>query len=137
MEYPDHYKNRLDWIRRRRTLRQDMTRAEKLFWWQVRNKQLGYRFRRQFNIGRYIVDFYCHALKLIVEIDGYTHDYPKQKLYDEYRTKYLERLGFTLIRFEDLEVLSDTERTLTYLVGVMDGLKKSGDDAPELAEYIR
>ena len=56
----------------RRILRQQPIRAEKILWQKIRMKQLGYRFRRQFGIGKFIVDFYCPKLKFAIELDGGT-----------------------------------------------------------------
>ena len=67
-----------------------MTEAEKLLWSKVRKKQLkGYQFYRQKNIGNYIVDFYCPAAKLVIELDGGQHYSPKGKEKDKRRDAYL------------------------------------------------
>ncbi len=65
-------------------LRQKMTTAEKLLWQRLKENQLGYRFKPQHPIDIFIADFYCHALKLVIEVDGQIHDH--QKDYDEGRT---------------------------------------------------
>jgi len=103
-------------------LRRESTNAERLFWIQVKNKTLGYKFRRQFNIGRYIVDFYCHELKLIVEIDGFTHDDEDVQKKDVLRQRYLEDLGYKMIRYTDDQVLNDTEATIQDLKNKCDEL---------------
>jgi len=78
-------------------LRQSMTPAEALLWAKVRNNQLGVKFRRQTPIGHYIADFYCHELKLIIELDGHHHQ--EQVEYDHIRTDYFQAQGITLMRF--------------------------------------
>ena len=58
----------------RKLLRAKATTGERLLWWRIKNKQIGHLFRRQFNIENYIVDFCCVKLRLIIEIDGYSHE---------------------------------------------------------------
>ena len=65
----------------RKNLRKQEVESEKILWWKLRNRQLGdYKFRRQFGINKYIVDFYCPKLKLAIEIDGATHSTKKEKV---------------------------------------------------------
>jgi len=71
-------------------------------WSRIKNKQLGYKFRRQHSIGNYIVDFYCSDKKIIVELDGGQHN--DEKEYDDKRTRYLNSLGLNVLRFWDNEV---------------------------------
>jgi len=71
---------------------------------------LGYRFKRQKLIGNYIVDFYCSRLKLVIEIDGESHRFKFPK--DAERQEWLEELGITVLRFDDLQVKQDIERTI-------------------------
>jgi very-short-patch-repair endonuclease len=89
---------------RRRELRRNQTDAEKVFWAQVRNRQFnGIRFFRQYSLGPYILDFYCPAAKLAVELDGGQHNQGKNKEYDEFRSEYLKAHGIEVIRFWDNE----------------------------------
>mgnify|MGYP006298791947 CR=1 FL=1 len=74
------YNARPEIFQRAKMLRKNMTVTEKLLWEKLRNKQLGVRFKPQHPIGRFIVDFYCHQSKLVVEVDGEIHD--QQKEYD-------------------------------------------------------
>lgn len=87
----------------RKILRKAATPQEVILWSRLRKNQLGYQFRRQHSIGFYIVDFYCAKKKLIIEIDGSQH-IEKQKEHDKERDKYLENLGFTVLRFWDSEI---------------------------------
>ena len=94
-----------------RLLRKNSTDAEKRFWSQLRNRGLnGWKFRRQFPIGQYIVDFECHELKLIVEVDGGQH--AEQEFYDIRRTEYLQLKGYQVVRFWNNEVLGNLEGVL-------------------------
>jgi len=94
----------------RRALRHSVTPAEKLFWSKVANRQFqNLRFRKQHGIGNYIVDFYCPKLKLIVEIDGDTHATEINVKADKKRAKYLESLGYKVIRYQNRDVLNNTQ----------------------------
>jgi len=88
--------------------KQSMTKAEAWLWKFVLSKRqmLGYGFRRQRPIGNYIVDFICLKLKLVIEVDGYSHLLAENELKDEVRQKFLESIGYTMIRFKDEMVLN-------------------------------
>ena len=92
---------------RRRGLRNNCTETEKLLWEKLRKSQLGLKFIRQYSIGNYVVDFYCPQKKLAVEIDGEIHI--KNKIYDDYRTRWLDATGVKVIRFRNDEVEEDLE----------------------------
>ena len=97
----------------RRKLRKQMTAAEVALWLMIKNKQLdGERFLRQFSIGHYVVDFYCHKHKLAIELDGEVHSSEDRQTYDKKRTDYLNSVGVTVLRFENFEVLQYPTRTL-------------------------
>ena len=86
-------------------LRATMTSSESLLWDELKgNKLLGYKFRRQHPIGNYIVDFYAHKLKLVIEVDGKYHEKEKQKKLDTNRTEFLEFNGLKVIRFKNKDV---------------------------------
>ena len=96
-----------------RMLRSDSTRTENLIWLHVRNRQIaGCKFRRQFQIGNYVLDFYCVEKKLAVELDGGQHTDEKQKIYDQKRTDYLESQGVKVLRFWDNEVWENLDSVL-------------------------
>ena len=96
-----------------RQLRKNMTEAESFLWQRIRRKKLkGRQFYRQKNIGNYIVDFYCPSAKVIVELDGGQHFTQEGAREDQVRDKYLESLGFTILRFSDREVFKDIEGVL-------------------------
>lgn len=93
-----------------RNLRNNMTDAERLIWSKIRRKQIeDKQFYRQKNIGSYIVDFYCPSGKLIIEIDGGQHYGPAGMKKDRERDLYLQKLGFTVLRFSDIDVLKNIE----------------------------
>jgi very-short-patch-repair endonuclease len=94
-----------------RALRKNQTDAEKLLWYRLRNRQLAdCKFRRQQVIGPYIADFLCLEPKLIIELDGGQH--ATQQDQDQQRTRFLESLGYKVLRFWNHEVLNDTDAVL-------------------------
>lgn len=102
-----------DLIGKARDLRKVMTEAEKVLWVKLRGKKLGgFKFRRQHPIIHFIADFYCHEVKLVVELDGGIHDDPEIKEYDINRTAEIERLGIMVIRFSNKEVFEKLDRVL-------------------------
>jgi very-short-patch-repair endonuclease len=93
-----------------RNLRINMTDAEQLIWSKIRKKQIDdFQFYRQKNIGHYIVDFYCPKGKLIVEVDGGQHYETAGIKKDRDRDLYLHGLGFTVLRFSDIDVLKNID----------------------------
>lgn len=97
-------------------LRKRMTKAERLLWEELRNKKFqSLKFRRQNPISRFIVDFYCHQLKLVVELDGEIHQRKNVRENDKIREGELVEFGLTVIRFGNEEVLNDTSEVLKKL----------------------
>jgi very-short-patch-repair endonuclease len=88
-------------------LRKNMTDAEKSLWKRINKSQLGVRFKAQHPIDIFIVDFYCHQCKIVVELDGAIHK--SQKEYDEGRTAELESWDITVVRFKNEDVLKNIE----------------------------
>ena len=91
---------------RAQTLRKNMTKEERRLWYEYLHNY-PYRFRRQVTVGAYILDFYCAAAKLAVELDGSQHCEPAERLYDEKRTAYLNSLGIYVLRFSNMDVLQN------------------------------
>ena len=100
-----------------KAMRHEPTEAEKRLWNCLRNRTLnGHKFSRQVPIGNYIADFVCRERKLIVEVDGETHDDMK---YDERRTKFLEQMGYKVIRANNDDVYKNLDGVLqTILVNL-------------------
>jgi very-short-patch-repair endonuclease len=92
-------------LQRSRELRQEMTPAEKILWNELRGNKLEAHFRRQQVIAGFIVDFYCHAAGLIVELDGGVHD--KQIEEDAQRDKVLKEMGLRIVRIRNDEIVRD------------------------------
>ena len=85
------------------TLRRNPTKEEALLW-NCFLKKYPLQFRRQYVIGEYIVDFYCHKAKLVIELDGSGHYEPETMEKDQIRTQYLESLNLLVLRFTNLEI---------------------------------
>ncbi|GAG50687.1 unnamed protein product, partial [marine sediment metagenome] len=98
-------------------------RAERELWQRLRNRRLDYKFKRQFGIGRYIVDFYCPELKLVIEVDGATHTTDKELQYDKIRQKYLESLGLTVKRYLNSDIKNNMHEVLNSIVEACNKLK--------------
>ena len=95
-----------------RQLRAQANTAEEILWRFLRGKQLSLKFRRQFSIGNIIVDFYCHAARLVVELDGWTHDSEKTQKKDSAKQKFLESKGYSVLRIKNEEMFGDIEIVL-------------------------
>lgn len=95
--------------------RKNPTEAEAVIWNVLRAKNLGVRFRRQHPINDYIADFVCLSHKLVIEIDGGYHTDEKVILSDEERTSYLEKDGFTVVRFTNEQVMLDIDNVIEFI----------------------
>ena len=94
--------------RRARALRREAPFPERLLWSRLRAKHAGgLQFRRQHPLGPYIADFYCAAARLVIELDGISHD--ERAAYDAERTRFIASQGLRVIRFSDDEVIRDVD----------------------------
>ncbi len=94
----------------RRMLRKNQTFTEKIVWLYLRNRATdGYKFRRQYSVDRFVLDFYCPELKMAIELDGSVHDVPEQKEYDAERQKYIEKFGIRFVRIRNEEIAGNAE----------------------------
>ena len=94
-----------------RQLRKNSTLAEVLLWLKIKQRGFGVQFHRQVPLLEYIVDFYCHELLLVIEVDGDSHNFKDE--YDAKRQKELEVLGITILRFSDTDVKQNIFSVLT------------------------
>lgn len=116
-------------LQRVRALRSSATEAEKLLWGKLRSGRLGEaKFRRQVWIGPYIADFYCHAAKLVVEIDGSHHN--DQVEYDSVRSQFLSERGLRVLRFWNNGVLQDLNTVLEAIRAELNTLVPSPSHFP-------
>ena len=110
----------------RRSLRSHMPQAEVILWSKLQRRQLGgYKFRRQYGVGKYIVDFYCPKLKLAIEIDGPSHFVEGAKARDEFRQKYIEGFGIRVVRFTNEDVRRNLYGVLARLGEVIEERKRA------------
>ncbi len=105
-------------------LRKESTPAERKLWALIRNDQLGVNFRRQHAIGKYIPDFVCIQKKLIIELDGSQH--LEQEEYDQGRTKYLESLGYKVVRFWNNDVTKNIDGVILVIMQAMEDVSDKG-----------
>ena len=96
-----------------RSLRSNMTDAEQHLWQYLRRKQInGWQFYRQKPLGAYIIDFYCAAAQLVVELDGSQHFEVDHQQADQQRDAFLQSLGLRVLRFDNRQVLLETDAVL-------------------------
>ena len=100
-----------------RNLRSNMTEAERLLWMRLRRKQLqGVQFYRQKPIGNFIVDFYAPAADLVIEVDGCQHLESEHRIRDKLRDEFLAERGLTVLRFDNLQVLCETDAVVEQIL---------------------
>ena len=101
-----------------RVLRKRMTDAERLLWRHLRNRELGgWKFKRQYPVGPFIVDFICVEKNVVIEVDGGQH--AENEELDLQRSAYLNKMGYRVLRFWNNEVLQETEAVLTAMFAIL------------------
>ena len=94
-----------------REMRKEPTDAENILWQELRGHKLNrLKFRRQHSIDKFVVDLYCREKKLIIEVDGEIHDSQKEK--DSLRQKFLEEIGYAVLRIKNEEIINDLKKVL-------------------------
>ena len=110
IEYPMYFGAKPDMFVKAKELRRTETEAERQLWTKLhKNQLLDLQFRRQHPINRFIADFYCPKIKLIIEVDGGIHEIPEHKAYDIGRSEILNDFGIKVIRFTNEQVINDIE----------------------------
>jgi len=89
-----------------------MTKAEIILWAKLKSKNLGFKFRRQFGVGPYIIDFYCPKLRFAIELDGDVHAFKSVKYKDQVRQKFLESKNLYIKRYWNSEVLNSCDSVI-------------------------
>ena len=103
-----------------KSLRRGMTRAETLLWRYIKAHHLdGVQFRRQTPIGPYIADFCSHRMRLIVEVDGESHDYDERQAHDARRDNWFVSQGYRVLRFTNDDVLQNLEGVVAVIAGAL------------------
>ena len=99
-------------------MRKRPTAAEDALWLILKDEQfVQYKFRRQHPIARFIADFYCHGLRLVIEVDGGYHILQEQKAFDSFRDEDMAALGISVLRFTNDDILQNADRTKS---GILD-----------------
>lgn len=106
-------------------LRTSMTPSELALWEELKGKKLGLKFRRQHPIGHFIADFYCHELKLVVEVDGEIHQQKDQAEYDQGRDYEMKELGLNIIRLSNDQIRKDINGSVNKIKDKCQKLQKS------------
>ena len=106
-------------------VRKRITDAEKILWSHLKSRIMGFKFRRQHPIGGYVADFYCHKVKLVVEVDGLIHREPHTKENDKLRDQDLTKLGCHIFRVSNEEIYSNIEMVLEKLETKVDELYRA------------
>ena len=118
------YFNLYKYKTKRQDLRNESTKAEQMLWAKLKNGNLlNFKFRRQHGIGRYIADFYCPKLRLVIELDGDSHISEDAIEYDRIRTEYFNSQRITVMRFINTYVYRNVN-------GVLEEIKKYIEDHP-------
>jgi len=111
-----HLFNIASHLQLRRGLRSNQTDSEAYLWSVLRDRRFrALKFRRQYGIGKFIVDFYCPSLRLAIEIDGRHHFQPPQRHYDIMRDAWLNAHGIRVMRFSNIDVTENRNEVLTYI----------------------
>jgi cyclase len=95
-----------------RLLRRNETEAEKLLWSKISHKQIGVKFRRQHPLYEYVVDFYCHSHRLVIEVDGPVHKMEGVNFDDSVRSEAFKEFKIEIIRFTNDEILLEIEKVI-------------------------
>lgn len=116
--FMDFIFNNPKYKQRRKELRNSLGLPEIILWNQLKSSKLGVKFRRQYGVGLYVIDFYCYEKHLGIELDGETHNNNLAQQYDKIRTDFIEQHNIKIIRFQNLQILNN-------LNGVVEEIKKN------------
>ena len=113
-------------FQRAEELRKNPTEDEKLLWKHLKSNQLGVRFKRQHPIWLYIADFYCHELKLVIEVDGSIHNLKEVMEHDNIREEDIVSFGIKVVRFNNSEIRNQIESVVNKIRDIINELKTNG-----------
>jgi len=117
-------------VYRARQLRREMSVPERMLWQVLRQRPNGVKFRRQHPIGPYVVDFCCLNARLVIEVDGFSHDTGNRPVRDEIRTKFLTESGFRVLRVSAKRILADAIGTAEAIVARAESPLHRPSDGP-------
>lgn len=109
-------------------LRGRMTQAEEILWNVIKINDWHIKFRRQHPISNYIADFYCHQVKLVIELDGGYHENKEVKIYDAARENEIKSFGVRVLRFKNEEVLNNIERVMATIGDLVLEIKNDAEE---------
>ncbi len=113
-----------------------MTEEERILWLKIRKKQvLGLQFYRQKPIGKFIVDFYCPQIKLVIEVDGSQHYEEEGEQKDKDRDRYLQSSGLRVLRFSNYDIRSSLENVVDHIYNIAEKHKKKSPSYPPFAKW--
>lgn len=123
-------------LQKRKRLRNNATKAEIILWKYLKNSQLkNIKFRRQYSIDQFVVDFYCPEIKLAIEVDGKSHFKEDQIPYDIERENYIKSFGIHFLRFTNEEVYKNIDSVLTQISLMVKDLKSLKVTTPQSPPY--
>ena len=132
MKYKMHFGAKAPLFQRAALLRHNPTPAEEILWEKLRNNQLGYRFRRQHPLKIFAVDFYCHYLRFVIEVDGNIHQEAETQLADHEKDVALKDLGLHLLRITNDDVIFHLDEVMDKIHSVIHQIKYLSPDAEPL-----
>ncbi|WP_330704553.1 endonuclease domain-containing protein [Novosphingobium resinovorum] len=121
-----------DTVKRARKLRSEMTLPEGALWRALRSRPGGFKFRRQHPAGVYVLDFYCAAARLAIEIDGFAHNTGQVVERDRRRSHFLRSQGVATLRIPARVVLDDMAFVVSRIVEVCEGRARQGSETPQV-----
>jgi very-short-patch-repair endonuclease len=108
---------------KRKMLRSNMPHAEVILWSKLKGKSLNsFKFRRQYSVGKFVVDFYCPKLKLAIEVDGDSHYIEDAKIRDKQRQSTIESFGISFLRFTNREITENADGVVVKIIQHIDKL---------------
>ncbi len=108
--------NKKEMTKTRKALRNSMPKAEVILWSHLKGKQFReLKFRRQYSIGHYVVDFFCPKIRLVIELDGESHLSKTQRIRDKTRQKIIEKTGIKILRYYNTDIYENIEGVFTDL----------------------
>jgi very-short-patch-repair endonuclease len=123
IEYPMFYGATPDIFLKAKALRKTETEAERTLWQRLSKNQInGLQFGRQHPINKFIADFYCHKIKLVIELDGGIHEPATNKEYDEERTEIFSKFGISVIRFTNNQIFENIELVVSSIMQISQNL---------------
>ena len=123
-EYPMYFGATPDVFKKAKELRKLETDAERILWSKLsRNQILGLQFRRQHPLNRFIADFYCPKLKLVIEVDGNIHDIPDNVEYDKVRSEIMSEFGINVIRFTNDQIMNNIDDVINKIENLINKMQ--------------